>query len=346
MAMNKKVVVAMSGGVDSSVAAYLLKQVGYNVVGVTLQMQPDSGSVIEDARLAAESLSIPHYTVDAESVFKERVIDRFISEYVSARTPNPCIVCNRHVKWALLMNKAQELGADYIATGHYARVSRNAEGRFTLQRSGAGKKDQTYALYNLTQAQLAKTLMPLGNIEKHEVRRIAAEIGLAIADKPDSQDICFIPDGDYGRFVREHSNEELLPGNFIDPAGNIIGTHQGITGYTIGQRRGLKSGFGRRIYVTDIDPVTRNITLSDNSALFSDRLTVSDINFVHIGGFTGEIRAEGKIRYAATPAACSVSYENGLLRVKFDEPQRAATPGQAAVFYRDGYALFGGTIVR
>ncbi|HIW22160.1 MAG TPA: tRNA 2-thiouridine(34) synthase MnmA, partial [Candidatus Dorea intestinavium] len=249
---NTKVVVGMSGGVDSSVAAYLLKQQGYDVIGVTMQIWQDEDertleaeggccglSAVDDARRVAALLDIPYYVMNFKSEFKENVIDYFLDEYVHGRTPNPCIACNRYVKWESLLQRSLEIGADYIATGHYARIKKLDNGRFAIENSVTKAKDQTYALYNLTQEQLSKTLMPVGDYTKDEIRKIAEDIGLLVSHKPDSQDLCFIPDGDYAAYIEENTDKGNKPGNFVDLKGNVLGQHKGIIHYTVGQRKGL-----------------------------------------------------------------------------------------------------------
>ena len=246
---RKKVVVGMSGGVDSSVAAWLLKKQGYDVIGVTMQIwqeeeeqvQEENGgccglSAVDDARRVASSLGIPYYVMNFRKEFKEHVIDYFIDEYLHGRTPNPCIACNRYVKWESLLERSRRIGADYIATGHYARIEKLPNGRFSLRVSETGAKDQTYALYNLTQEQLSSTLMPVGSYTKDEIRKMAKELGLLVADKPDSQDICFVPDGDYASFIEETTDAGSRPGNFVLSDGSVVGTHKGIIHYTVGQR--------------------------------------------------------------------------------------------------------------
>jgi len=350
MVDRKTVVVGMSGGVDSSVAALLLLEQGYNVVGVTMQMwQEDApgscggSAAVDDARRVADMLGIPHQVIDFKDIFREKVIDYFAAEYEAGRTPNPCIACNRFVKWEALLAHSLSIGADYIATGHYARVYRDeATGRFTLMQSPGGK-DQSYALYNLTQFQLAHTLMPLWSMTKDEVRTCAAQHNLSVAHKPDSQEICFVPDNDYGGFVESHTGRPGHSGFFVDTAGNRLGMHKGILHYTIGQRKGL-GAFGKRVFVSEIRADANEVVLGDNDALFRTRLTANSVNFMAVAPFDGPLRAEGKIRYNQTPSACTIRLDGSTLECEFDTPQRAITPGQAAVFYRNGALLCGGTI--
>ena len=271
MEKKKKVVIGMSGGVDSSVAAYLLKEQGYDVIGVTMQIwQEDkdytereggccSLSAVDDARRVANKIGIPFYVMNFRDSFKEKVIDYFVQEYIDGKTPNPCIACNKHLKFDELLRKAQGIGADYVATGHYAKIEKDENGRYLLIRSDDDRKDQTYALYNFTQEQLAHTLMPCGEYTKDRIREIAKEIGLSVYNKKDSEEICFIPDNDHGRYISEARPLEVTPGNFVDKNGNILGKHKGIVYYTIGQRKGLGIALGRPVFVTDINPRTMKL---------------------------------------------------------------------------------------
>lgn len=355
----KKVVVGMSGGVDSSVAAYLLQKQGYEVIGVTMQIwqeeacevQEENGgccglSAAEDARRVSECLGIRHYVMNFRKEFQQNVIDYFVAEYLRGRTPNPCIACNRYVKWESLLKRSMEIGADYIATGHYARIERLANGRYAIRRSVTAAKDQTYALYSLTQEQLAHTLMPVGEYEKDEIRRLAGELGLPVAHKPDSQEICFVPDHDYAAFIDREAGGRVEPGNFVDAQGRVLGPHKGITHYTVGQRKGLGLAMGRPVFVTEIRPETGEVVIGENEDIFRKRLLADHITFMSVPEIRGKMRARAKIRYNHSGAECVLCrVGQDLIEVIFDSPQRAITPGQAVVFYDGDYVLGGGTIV-
>ena len=284
---------SMSGGVDSSVAAMLLKEQGYDVIGVTMQIWQDEEeaakeanggccglSAVDDARRVAQRLEIPYYVMNFKKEFKCHVMDYFVAEYLRGHTPNPCIACNRYVKWESLLQRSLEIGADYIATGHYARIDRLPNGRFAIRNSVTAAKDQTYALYNLTQEQLAHTMFPLGDMNKHQTRMIADQQNFYNADKPDSQDICFVPDGDYAGFIRRFTGKDYPAGDFTDKDGNVLGHHKGIIGYTVGQRKGLGIAAGKPVYVTKICPAENRVILGDNEDLFHRELDVEDFNFI------------------------------------------------------------------
>lgn len=356
---KKTVVVGLSGGVDSSVAAYLLKKQGYDVIGVTMQIwqEEDSCTVeenggccglsaVEDARRVAQKLDIPYYVMNFRKEFQEQVIDYFTREYLEGRTPNPCIACNRYVKWESLLKRSLEIGADYIATGHYARVEQLPNGRYAIRNSVTAKKDQTYALYNLTQEQLARTLMPVGAYTKEEIRKIAEETGLPVAHKKDSQEICFVPDNDYAGFIKNSTGKTIPKGNFVQADGKVLGEHQGIIHYTIGQRKGLNLSMGHPVFVTKIRPDTNEVVIGENEDLFINTLLCDRVNFMAIEGLEEEVRLKAKIRYNHPGAECVISpAEDGKVRVTFDQPQRAITPGQAVVFYQGEYVAGGGIIL-
>ena len=356
---KKKVVVGMYGGVDSSVAAYLLKEQGYDVIGVTMQIwqdeeetvQEENGgccglSAVEDARRVAAALDIPYYVMNFKKEFQKYVIDYFMDEYLNGRTPNPCIACNRYVKWEALLTRSMEIGADYIATGHYARIDVLPNGRYAIKHSATRMKDQTYALYNLTQDQLKRTLMPVGEYSKEEIRAIAEKIHLKVASKPDSQDICFVPDGDYAEFIRRESKKEVPEGNFVSTDGKILGRHKGITHYTVGQRKGLGLSLGHPAFVLEIRPETNEVVIGTNEESMTRFVKANRLNFMAVEDIEGEMRAFGKIRYNHKGAPCTVKRtgEDEIL-CTFDEPVRAVTPGQALVLYDGDYVLGGGTII-
>lgn len=358
--MKKRVVVGMSGGVDSSVAAYLLKEQGYEVIGVTMQIWPreepwriqEKGgccglSAAEDAARAADQIGIAHYVMNFREVFERRVIDYFVEEYEKGHTPNPCIACNRYVKWEALLERSLALGADYIATGHYARLLRLPSGRLTIQTAACSAKDQTYALYSLTQEQLARTLMPVGDYPKESIRRIAREQELAVADKPDSQEICFVPDGDYAGFIERRAGERLPgPGAFVDKTGKALGRHRGIIHYTVGQRRGLGLSMGERMFVTRIDREKNQVVVGAEEEVFSRELFCGQVNLMAAQELTEPLTVRVKVRYNHAGAEGRIErLPDGRVRCVFAEPVRAVTPGQAAVFYKEGYVLGGGVIL-
>lgn len=348
--MDKEtVVIGMSGGVDSSVAAAVLKEQGYNVIGVTMKLheteQADEGccsvSAVSDALRVAHKIGIPHYVMNFTKEFKESVIDYFIDEYKSGRTPNPCTACNRYVKFEALLNKAQALGAKYVATGHYAKVSEK-NGRFLLQKAADAQKDQTYFLYNMTQHQLAHTLMPLFGITKEKTRQMAMDLGLIVADKKDSQEICFVPDNNYASFIEENSGKSPK-GDFVFQD-EVVGKHKGIIHYTVGQRKGLGIALGVPVYITKIDPTTNKIYLGIEGSQLKRELTASNVNFIPYDTLSEPIKCTAKIRYNSKAAPCTVYPEGDGFRVVFDLPQRAVTPGQSVVFYDENLVLGGGTI--
>lgn len=356
--MNNKVMIGMSGGVDSSVAAALLKKEGYDVTGVTMKIwpeqtcgvQPDGGccslSAVEDARRVAFKLGIPYYVLNFQDIFKDKVIDYFVDQYIKGRTPNPCIACNRYVKFESLLNKAVSMGIDRIATGHYARIEKDPlSGRFLLKKSVSDRKDQTYALYNMTQYQLERTLMPVGNYEKDTIRKIAAEMGFDVANKPDSQEICFVPDNDYGNFIASNINQAVIPGKFTDTKGNVLGEHKGIIYYTVGQRKGLGKSFGKPMYVVRLDMENNTVVLGEAGEEYSSGLTAVDLNWIAIENLTGQMEVKAKIRYSAKEAEAVITpLGESRVRVDFKNKQRAVTPGQSVVFY-DGDIVIGGGVI-
>lgn len=355
---KKKVVIGMSGGVDSSVAAWLLLKQGYEVWGVTMQIWQDENpeqieenggccglSAVDDARRVASQLGIPYYVMNFKKDFKEKVIDYFMDEYLHGRTPNPCIACNRYVKWESLLKRSLDIGADYIATGHYAQVERLPNGRYALKKSAAAAKDQTYALYNLTQEQLSHTLMPVGAYTKEQIRRFAEELNLQVAHKPDSQEICFVPDKDYARFIEENAHVKIPEGNFVWTDGTVIGKHKGITHYTVGQRKKLGIAMGRPVVVTRICPKTNEVVIGEAEDVFSRTLRANRLNWMAVDRLEGEARFLAKIRYNHAGAMCTVRMSGeDEVECVFDNPVRAVTPGQAVVFYDGDYVAGGGTI--
>ncbi len=342
----EKVLVGMSGGVDSSVCAYQLVKNGYETAGVTLSLlktQTDLQNVA-DAKAVCEKLNIEHFSVDLADRFKVFVIDNFISEYVSGRTPNPCIQCNRHIKFGEMLEKAKELGFSKIATGHYARV-KEKNGRFLLFKARDVSKDQSYVLYCLTQGQLANVVFPLGDFTKSEIREIALEQGFVNANKKDSQDICFVPDGDYASFIEKTANLVSVTGDYINQNGEKLGEHKGVIHYTIGQRKGLGIALGKPAFVISKNPQTNQVVLGENSDLFHKKIVVTDVNFIPFDTLENEMEVAVKIRYSQKEQRAVIKpHKNGVL-IDFYEPQRAASLGQAAVFYDGDMVVGGGTII-
>ncbi len=348
--MHPEIAVAMSGGVDSSAAAWLLRQQGYPLAGVMLQMfGSGEPSGAEDARAAAARLDIPFYLLDARAAFRERVVDPFAAAYEAGRTPNPCVACNRYVKFGFLLGQAGEMGWERVATGHYARLEQDrGSGRVLLKKALHPEKDQSYVLALLTQQQLSRALFPLGELSKAQVRDIAAQAGLANAHKGDSQDICFIPDGDYAGFIRRHTGRDYPPGPFLDEAGAVLGQHGGMIGYTVGQRRGLGVSSSRgRLYVKQLRPGDNAVVLAANERLFSRTLTAQGLNLIPCSRLDGPVRLRARVRYRMAEQPCT-ALQTGpdTLRLTFDQPQRAITPGQTVVLYDGDTVVGGATIIK
>ncbi len=353
--MGKKALIAMSGGVDSSVAAYLMKEAGYDCIGVTMKLYDNedigmeqektccSLSDIEDARSVAVKLGIPYYVFNFKADFKEKVIDNFIESYRCGMTPNPCIECNRHLKFAHLWQKARELQCDVVVTGHYARITEDGQG-YHLLKGKDSAKDQSYVLYSLTQEQLAHTCFPLGGYTKEEIRRIAEEQGFFNAAKKDSQDICFIPDGDYRSFIEKTTGQSSQPGDFVDKDGNVLGTHKGYYCYTIGQRRGLGISAPQSLYVTEIRPEENKVVLGSNDDLFHSHLTADNFNWIEEVWPDEVIKARIRYHQVEKEATARVT-QDGRVEVDFLEPQRAITKGQSVVLYRGDAVVGGGRII-
>jgi tRNA-uridine 2-sulfurtransferase len=381
-----RIVVAMSGGVDSSVTAALLKQQGHEVIGVTLNVWPESvnqanadacdttagaeagagaatarskaccgNSAVDDARRVADALDMPYYVLNFRELFREYVIADFVREYARGRTPNPCVRCNQHVKFRPVLQRAAALGAEYVATGHYVRRDQDpATGRWRLRKAVDPSKDQSYVLFPMRQDELARTLFPLGDMPKTETRRLARELGLPVAEKAESMEICFVPDNKYSRYVTEHAPQTAQPGPIVDVQGRYLGEHPGIVHFTIGQRRGIGIASPEPLFVIDIDAERNAIVVGPDKDLLCRELVAEDLNLVALPALDRPVRCRARIRYRMSEAPATIEPvepassdgEAPAVRVIFDEPQRAITPGQAVVFYDGDVVLGGATIVR
>ncbi len=357
---KKKVLLGMSGGVDSSVSAILLQNQGYEVIGATMKLWEDEKyddcqggccnlSSTLDAKRVCNKLGIPHYVLNFKEEFKEKVIKDFTEKYLDAKTPNPCIECNKYMKFELMYEKAKELGIDYIATGHYAKTEYDEKyNRYVLKKSKSLKKDQSYVLYNVPKEIIANVIFPLGDFEtKDEIRKIAADYGLNVATKPDSQEICFIPDNDYVRFLKENINIKLKSGSIVDTNGKRLKSHDGLINYTIGQRRGLGISSKDPLYVIKLNKEKNEVIVGSEKELYTKEVFANEINLILIDSITEPIKVKAKIRYGATESNATIykTDNEDVLRVEFEESQRAITPGQAIVFYIDDYVLGGGKIL-
>mgnify|MGYP000190729841 CR=1 FL=1 len=350
--------IAMSGGVDSSVAAYLMQQAGYACMGATMRLyeNKDAGLAqgstccalddVEDARRVAYTLGMPHYVFNYKDAFREQVMARFAAAYQRGATPNPCLDCNRYLKFGLLESRARALGCDVLATGHYARIEQLPDGRWTLKKAADPEKDQSYVLYQLTQHQLSHLLLPVGDYEKPALRALAAANGLSNAQKADSQDICFVPDGDYAAAVERLTGARSEPGRFVDAHGNVLGTHRGIIHYTIGQRKGLGLGIEHPYYVCEKRPEDNTVVLGPNEALFTTELDAGDFNWIAYDTPPAVLHVKAKIRYRQQEQPATVTQNaDGTVHISFDEPQRAIARGQAVVLYDGDTVVGGGTIL-
>ena len=348
---NKRVLLGMSGGVDSSVSALLLKQAGYDVIGATMELF-NAGSCCNintyiDAKNICNSIEIPHFTYDYKNQFKEYVIDDFIDCYKNCKTPNPCIECNKYMKFGLMYEKAKELGCNYIATGHYAKTEYSEEyGRWVLKKSNAGKKDQSYVLWNIPKDLIEHVLFPLADFEdKEQIRAIARENNLKVANKPDSEDICFVPDGNYKGFLEKNSDIKPKEGNIVNSKGEVLGKHTGLYNYTIGQRKGLGISYKVPLFVIGFNADKNEVIVGEENELYTKIAYVKDINLLLFDEIKEEIEVDVKTRYSANVAKATIIQEDDKIKITFKEPQRAITPGQSAVFYIGDVVVGGGKII-
>ena len=338
----KKILVGMSGGVDSSAAALILLKQGYDVTGCTLKLFEKESSDVNDAKEVCKRLGISHITAETPDLFRSAVIEDFIHSYENGGTPNPCIICNREIKFGVMLDYALEKGFDGIATGHYAHIEKGD--RYLLKRADDVKKDQSYFLYRLTQRQLAHSIFPLFNLEKPQIRQLAEDNVLITARKRDSQDICFIPDGDYVSFIKGFTERDFPEGDFLDVSGNVIGKHQGIINYTVGQRKGLGVTFGKPVYVCSKDAVNNTVTLGELDDIMTRTVTAENVNFISVPEINGEIRCTAKVRYNMKDMPCTLTMDGGNIKVVFDDAVKAVTKGQALVCYDGDSVICGGTI--
>lgn len=348
---NKRVLIGMSGGVDSSVSALLLQEQGYEVIGATLELFAGSSccnvNTYIDAKNVCNSIGIPHFTYDYKDEFKKFVIGDFIDCYANCKTPNPCIECNKYMKFGLMYEKAKELGCNYIATGHYAKTEYSEEyKRWVLKKSNAGRKDQSYVLWNIPKDLIEHVLFPLADFEsKEQIREIANNHNLKVANKPDSEDICFVPDGNYKKFLENNSQIKPKTGNIVNSKGQILGKHTGLYNYTIGQRKGLGISNAVPLFVLGFNKDKNEVIVGEEKELYKKEILVTDINLLLVDKIEGEMEVSVKTRYSAKEAKARISMQGEKIKVIFDEPQRAVTPGQSAVFYIDNIVLGGGKII-